>query len=283
MRMSLRLILSIIVGTMLVSFIFADAQVQAQKRSLRNDLERRAQLLAESLEESIGPLLQHYPLNNPLNKLWTLVERFGNRERLAGVAIYDQRGKPLAMTSGLAGKIPAPPTAVTQAIASNQGTGEFIGQGSALVHVYALPLERDGVATGALAIFHDAGYIQAQSARIWRQTFLTVLAQALLIALVTLLIVRWSIVGPIARTAQWMRELRTHSVFRTPELPEEDLFKPLVHEVTHLTKSLASARAAAEEEARLREASESVWTAERLRIHVKSRLADGPLLVVSNR
>ena len=51
------------------------------------------------------------------------------------------------------------------------------------------------------------------TARVWRESFLRVLLQVVVIALVTLLIVRWSIAGPIARAAQWMKALRTG---RTP-------------------------------------------------------------------
>ncbi len=279
MRISVRLIVAMILGVMLISFVFADSQVQAQKRSLRNDLERRAQVLAESLAVSIEPLLP----NDRSKKLGSLVERFGNRERLAGVAVYDSRATLLAMTAGLAGRLHDLPSAVGQALAVGQSRGGFFPLAPAAMHIYVQPLDRDGSLLGALAIFHDAGYIEAQSARIWRQTFRTVLAQALLISLVTLLIVRWSIVGPIAKTAQWLRELRVRGSMQPPNLLEEDLFKPLLHEVRHLTVSLASARAAAEEEARLREASESLWTAERLRIHVQQRLAGSPLLAVSNR
>ena len=57
---------------------------------------------------------------------------------------------------------------------------------------------------GELVIVHDAGYINAQTAHAWRETFLRALVQVVLIALTTLLIVRWSIAGPIARAAKWM-------------------------------------------------------------------------------
>jgi trehalose 6-phosphate synthase len=109
------------------------------------------------------------------------------------------------------------------------------------------------------------------------------LAQAAFITLVTLLIIRWSIVGPLARTAKWVRELRAGNGVGRSSLEEEDLFKPLAQEVTHLAKSLEAARAAAEEEARLRESGESLWTPERLRLHVRSKLGDRPFFVVSNR
>src|SRR2546421_12520024 len=81
--------------------------------------------------------------------------------------------------------------------------------GTASVHICAVPLHNQEKVVGALAIIHDASYIRAESLRIWRETFLSALAHVVLIALITLLIVRWSIEGPIARTAHWMRALRT--------------------------------------------------------------------------
>ena len=53
--------------------------------------------------------------------------------------------------------------------------------------------------------------------------------------------------------------------------------------MTRLAKSLEAARAAAEEEARLRENAEAHWTPERLRVHVRSKLGERPFFVVSNR
>ena len=65
-------------------------------------------------------------------------------------------------------------------------------------------------------------------------------------------------------------------------LPEPDLFEPLTEEVAHFARSLKAARAAAEKEARLRVQAESLWTAERLRVHVRSKLRQSRLFVVSN-
>lgn len=61
---------------------------------------------------------------------------------------------------------------------------------------------------GSLLMVHDVSYIHAQVQRVWSETFVRVLAQAVLIVLITLLMVRWSIAGSIARAAQWMRALR---------------------------------------------------------------------------
>ena len=61
------------------------------------------------------------------------------------------------------------------------------------------------------------------------------------------------------------------------------MFRPLAREVATMAESLSHARNAAENEARLREAGESVWTADRLSVQLRTRLEDGRLFVVSNR
>jgi alpha,alpha-trehalose-phosphate synthase [UDP-forming] len=101
--------------------------------------------------------------------------------------------------------------------------------------------------------------------------------------LITLLIVRWSIAGPIARTAHWMKALRTGRAMARIKAPDLDLFRPLAREVATFAESLHTARSAAELEARLRESGESIWTADRLAVHIRARLEDSRLFVVSNR
>jgi trehalose 6-phosphate synthase len=165
----------------------------------------------------------------------------------------------------------------------NDGKGAFLKIGSASIHVYAVPLHRGDEAVGVLAIVHDSGYIRGESLRIWRETFLSALAHVVLIALITLLIVRWSIAGPIARTAHWMKALRTGRGAIRIKVPDLELFRPLAREVATFAESLNTARSAAAQEARLRESGESIWTADRLAVHVRARLEDGRLFVVSNR
>jgi trehalose 6-phosphate synthase len=97
------------------------------------------------------------------------------------------------------------------------------------------------------------------------------------------LIVRWSVEGPIVKAVQWMRELRTGQPHDRPAFPDEDLLKPLAREVASMARSLVAARAAAEEKTGSYEAPEPLWTPERLRSHVQSKLQDSPLFVVSNR
>jgi len=279
MRMSLRLIFSLVVGVTLLSLIFALFQVKAQKRGMRKELENRAAIIGESLEGKVEPLL-----NPRLRKrLQAVVTEYGNREHLKGIAIFDKSGEQLATTPGLEADLLAAQPEVTRVISTQTPHAGFATLDGKPTHIYILPLQYDNETLGALAVIHDASFIQAQTAHLWWGTFLNVLAETLFIVLVTLLIIRWSIVGPIARTTKWVREIRAGRSAESSGLDDEDLFKPLAQEVSHLARSLEVARAAAEEEARLRESGESLWTPERLRVHVRSKLEDRPFFVVSNR
>ena len=279
MRLSLRLILSLVVGISLVTFVIARNEVRAEKRGLRADLVRRAEILAESLQEIVEPALER----RSHDELRRIVERYGNRERLAGVVVYDRDGNVLAESSSLASRF-TPPAVPFDQLKTPDGAGvsEFLKLGGAPVNAYYLPLRDGSSMTGVLAIFHDADYIEAQSVRIWRDTIWHVIAQVLLIVFVTILIIRWTIVLPISRTAQWMKDLRGGRVRPAPKLPNEDFLAPFSREVVNFAQSLSEARAAAEEEARLRETGESLWTPERLRASVHNKL-QGSLYVVSNR
>jgi len=281
MRQSFRLTLYLVVGITLVTFVVARYQVREEERGLRADLERRAEVLAESLQEIVEPILEK---DSP-GQLQPIVERFGNRERLAGVAVYNALGETLAVSSNFKNRynyVP-PQEVLAQANAKSHAVSQFVRLGDKLIHVYILPLRRMSQAGGYLTIFHDASYIEAQGARIWHDTLWHVIVQILLVLLTIFIIVRWTIVSPISKTTRWIKDLRAGRYSPRPNLPDADFFKPLSQEVANLAQSLAEARAAAKEEARLRENGESLWTAERLRVSMQSKLRGNPLFVVSNR
>jgi trehalose 6-phosphate synthase len=276
--LSARLIISLIIGITLVSLSFSYYEVTVEKRGLRSELQRRAEVLGESLAGNVEKSWE----SGSDRGLQRLVQRFGNRAHLVGVAIYDLQNKPVAVTPELEKKLAATPQEITQAMAEDHVSSAFARLGPDAVYILALPLHRQDQVEGGLAVVYDASYIRAQSLKVWWELFARVMVQVFFIVLITLLIVRWSITGPIARAAQWMKALRTGRI-SSRQMPDLDLFRPLAREVATLAESLSEARSAAEYEARLREASESLWTAERLGVQVRTRLEGSRLLVVSNR
>lgn len=317
--LSVRLIVSLIVGITLVSSIFSYYEVSGEKRALRSELERRDEILGESLvanvegswtpattSDSNPSLIGPHSSSNP--ELNQLVQRFDDRANLLGVAIYDRQGGLVAISPQLEKLLGSIPQSLTKAIADGQKDSSFIKLENRQVHLLALPIRAtekiasakpgkddatantdnatantDNEVLGGLALVHDSSYIRAEILRVWRQAFFRVLAQVFLIVLITLLIVRWSITGPIARAAQWMHALRTGKVSFRQEVPDLAMFRPLAREVATMAESLSHARNAAENEARLRDAGESSWTADRLAVQLRARLEDGHLFVVSNR
>jgi trehalose 6-phosphate synthase len=271
--------LFLVAGITLVTFLVARNEVRSEKRGLRDDLQRRAGILAESLQEIVEPALER----GSHEQLRRIVERFSNRERLAGVVVYDDSRQVLAQSSNLPAGIDSVPVPVEQLKSSEEGIGEFRKVGDSQMHLYFLPLHNRSEMVGVLAIFHDANYIEVQSQHIWRETLWHVIAQVLLIVLITVLIIRWTIILPISRTAKWMKDLRIGRAQSRSSPPKEDFLAPFSQEVLNMARSLAEARAAAEEEARLRETGDSKWTPERLRISIQSKTNQSRLLVVSNR
>ena len=104
-----------------------------------------------------------------------------------------------------------------------------------------------------------------------------------LVVVVTLVMVRWFLQRPLTRAAEWLRRLRHGEAGVEEGANEFGYLLPLAKEVTSLTENLTRAREAAETEARLRDAAEHVWTADRLAVHVRERLGNGKMFVVSNR
>ncbi len=281
MKITIRLIVSLIFVIAVVAVVFSFYQVRNEKTRLVNDLERRTIVLAESLQESVRPLVQ----SKSFAKLNRLVERFGNRERLKGVAVYDQQGNVLSLTSDLKPKIPQPLPPAVKSITENQPAGSFMSIDDKETYLYALPFLEEDKFTGTLVLFHDASYIEVRLNEIWRHNLLRFFTLAILIVAITLLVIRWSVTGPIARFAEWMRELRTgKGKFTQPSVVlRGDVLAPLISEVTQLAKSLSMARARAEEEAKLRLKAESLWTANRLKEYMRVELGEKKLFLISNR
>jgi trehalose-6-phosphate synthase len=279
MKLSLRLILIMGVASTLITYVVAQNQVRSEKRGLRSDLVRRAETLAESLQQTVEPVVK----GGAGSQLLGIVERFANREHLVGIAVYDGLGKAMAVSSKLPSFVGDPSSLSAKCMTENHNLGAFETFGQATMYGYALPLHRESEIAGVLITFYDASYIEAQTRRIWRSALWHVVAQILLIILITYFAIRWTIVGPITRMAQWMRDLRHGKVEPFPHRITESFLGPLSTEAASLAQNLVEARVAAKEEAQLREAGDSLWTPERLRASIRKRLHGSSLFVVSNR
>src|ERR1051326_6412788 len=117
---SVRLIVSLIIGITLVSLFSSYYEVLGEKRTLRRDLERRADVLGESLVSNVERSLER----NSGRDLERIVQRFGNREHLIGIAVYDLENKLIAAAPELTNKLATAPPLLGQA-RSEEHTSEL--------------------------------------------------------------------------------------------------------------------------------------------------------------
>lgn len=279
MKITLRLILSLICVVTAGVCVFTTLQVREERIRLEVELEQQSRAGAKNLQRSIELNLRALPITN----LSPLVERFSNQEHLVGAAVYGAGGHLLAMTRSLPVSLQQMPSDARETMATGKARRAFHTNNWRRWYVQALPLRVDDKIFGTLLLSYDASYIDAYCIRLWQGRFIRLLLPALLVSLVTLLILSWSVLRPISRTVEWMRRLRTGEMGPHLVLPKGELFNPLAREVTHIAKSLQAARLAADEEARLRNAGQSRWTAHRLKEHMRTVLKEQPLVVVSNR
>ena len=282
MRTALKLVLPLIISVALVSLLFAAYQVRVQRKNLRSDLSRRAELIAEGVQEAIQPLFEKNERSSE-KAMQRVVDRFAQREHVLGIAVYEGDSSLRVKTFGLGDAFKQAPATTTRSIAQNTGAGEFTRADGAPRYFYELPLQRAGKSAGALLVVFDTSFIDSRVLLTLRDALLTALLETLLISGLALALVRWTFLNPLKRTAKWLRTLRAGETQIPASLPQGEIFEQLNTEMTHLARDLGAARAAAAEEAQLRETHASVWTAERLRISLQSKLKGKPLFVVSNR
>ncbi|MEK7313293.1 MAG: trehalose-6-phosphate synthase, partial [Deltaproteobacteria bacterium] len=280
MKITLRLIVALIIAVTGVAGIFSYFTVQSEKARLTSDLEHRAWLVSEGVKESAGPLIR----KGPSKKLDSIAEKISKGKQIIGVAVYDAAGKTVAVSKELSAALPSKLNILFEEFKDDEGMGAYEEVASKQAYLYAVPAyDEEGARTGTVVIFSDASYIDDYLRGIWRRNFLRIFANAVIISVITLLVIRWSIVGPIAQMSEWVKNLQRGKADEIFKMPEADLFAPISKEISKLAKSLAVAHARAEEEAMLRSHAEAIWTAERLKGHVRAKLGDKNLIIVSNR
>jgi trehalose 6-phosphate synthase len=277
----MRLILALVVGITLVSVASTYLEVLAHKHVLRQELQRRTAWQSKSLQAAMEKSLAAGEVAGTVAE----AVRLRAQNEALGLAVYDLQGR-LVTAAGPAGIFAALPRGpLDKAIQQGADSSIFGHRDNQQWLEEVTPLHADGRMAGALVILQDANSIQAEGVAVWWHSFLHTAAFVLLIVCVTLLMVRWFLMRPMMMVTDRLRRLRMGQ-------PAEDagdnleglsLFAPLAREVKSMSESLMVARAAAETEARLRDAGEHQWTAERLAANIRERFGSSRIFVLSNR
>ena len=277
----LRLTVALVVCVTLVSVASTYFEVLAHKHLLREDLERRSTWLGSGIQ----PDFERTVASGYMAPLVDLLQRSKERAGVLALAVYDPKGDILASSgpSGLLQSLAQAP--IQKSLRKGANIAAFGHAGDMQWLQEAFPLHDGNRLLGALVLVADAGYIRTEGNDLWQRSFLRILALVILIAAITFVMVRWFLMEPVTRVAERLRHLRMGHGERAPRDNRDGLgiFTPLAREMETMAENLIAARAAAETEARLRDAGENLWTAERLAVHMRDRSGSSRIFVVSNR
>lgn len=262
----------------LIATTFTFTQVANERDRLESDINYRSSLVADSLKESIEPNF----INKSDEYLQSVVERFASNQRLAGLAVLDNDGNIVAVSSSLPKEITDIQQLATDVMDEDVANGDFVNFEDRKMFIYISPLHDTNInksVVGSLVVVQNANYIDTRLNEIWINNLVRLSIQILLITLAVLLILQWLLLNPIRNLVQSLQYPGKRSkVFDNP------LFTPLIKEVGNIQQNLIAARVAASEEARLRlKKLDTPWTTERLRAFATEIIKDRTIFVVSNR
>jgi alpha,alpha-trehalose-phosphate synthase [UDP-forming] len=278
----MRLIFALIASVTLVSVASTYFDVLAHRHVLRQELENRTQWMGVSIEPDVEAALA----TGDSTAIPGVAQLLKAGTGALGIAVYDTHGHmlgsagPKEVLDGLGQSV------VSKSLAKGLELSAFGHTGEWRWMQEVFPIHNGRQLEGAMTLVVDAGYIRTEGIDLWRRSFWRVVSLVVLIVLITLGMVRWFLTRPMKRVTERLRHLRTgHGEQRSGKTgaKELSLFSPLAREVETMAESLIAARAAAAAEARLREAGEHWWTAERLAVHMRDRAGSSRIFVVSNR
>ncbi|MEO6223355.1 MAG: trehalose-6-phosphate synthase [Vicinamibacterales bacterium] len=273
-----RFVAAFVFGVTVVSLVTAGREVSARLESLRRVEWDRAVREAARVAPDLGALLAAGNIRGQRE----LLERSILQSGAIGAVSVDVKDDRATPTSGMPAALVERAREAAQVAAGKPRT-EYLKAGALDVQLTTHAISRAGVPMGTLVLARDTSIIASARWAFWRGAIFGLVVQVLAIVALTLLLLRWSLAAPMAHWTRWMRDMRVGSAHQQPVPLAAGIFQPLAREVAQLASSLHVARASAREEARLRDAAESRWTPDRLRVHVRSKLGQRPLFVISNR
>ncbi|MBP9865234.1 MAG: trehalose-6-phosphate synthase, partial [Candidatus Omnitrophica bacterium] len=280
MRITLRLIISLLLTTAVVVLSFSYVQTQIEDSRLTEDLGLRARLIAKSFKEAVEPFIEQ--TEQPA-RIRRFIEKFQGHSRLIGVTVGLKGEESISFPeNGHDWEIFQSKLAE---VIETAAPVEWLGRWNEKpVHFYAVPIEKDNVLAGALGVVHDRSYIVRRISDTWKRLAVTFSILALILSATTLVIIRWSITGPIARIAEMVRKATGREDLPGPQgLKDKGEMEKLFLAVGQMASHLKAARLDLAQQARLANSSGIIWTKGRLKDYLKTKLNGKQLYVIANR
>ncbi|MFA5780565.1 MAG: trehalose-6-phosphate synthase [Elusimicrobiota bacterium] len=280
MKRIILFVLPILIVISIVFAIFGVFQVRFEKEKLIDDLKRKANQVAESMELSVKNIL----LKDDIKGANYIVNKFEIRERLQGCVIYNKSGQVMAITKRFADWKEKEKPYLKDVLDNKITRGEIEKFKEYSVYSYILPiLDDDGQVLGLVEVIYDTSYAFARLTELWRRISITLITLVLLIFLISFFIQRQIFILPVERLTKWFQHYQKGEISEKHPLKESGELGKLASEVEQVALSLRIARKTISEKAQIRIQKEDLWTESKLRDIVHAKLGENAFFVVSNR
>ncbi len=263
MRLSLRFVLPLVAVLAILAYVVTPLVDQLTLKWFMRDLDLRANLIANTLDESVSSMAAA----NENRRILQLFGRVTNDERLYGLAYCASPGNsPVASA-----KLP-PEISCTHPDSLDARSGSLIQTDRGPLLLSVRPVNALATPSARLILLQDMSYVARRSRETKQYLFYFFLALGIVVSIITVLIAQLSFRG-------WIRGLRAllrGEGLPASNLPSDDQLRPIADDVRMLIRDL-------EAEHRLRDEEELAWSPESLRLLLDRDLRGQDVIIVSNR
>jgi len=280
MKKTIVFALPLIIIVSLVIIIFGVIQVRYEEDKLMDDLKRKAETVAESLELSAGYVLA----NNDQAGAQRLVKRFQNKKNIQGCALYDREGKLIAITERFRDWKDEEREYYRDAL-KNKEASDLLGKFKKIyVYSHIIPvLDDQGKILGMVEMIYDTSYVFARSMDFWRNMIITLVLLVISLLLIAALVLRQMFLVPMRQLTVWFKHFQKGETSKMHEISQKSELGELASEVEQVALSLRVAKKSMAEAATIRLKKDEIWTESKLKDLVNAKLGDSSMVIVSNR
>ena len=262
MRLSFRFLIPLALALFAVAYAVTPVVDGLMRQWHMRDLDFRASLLANSLQESVYASLAE---GGGAARASALLNRLTRDERLYALGVCDPEGQRLATSTEF-------PTVAGCKSANGESSRQVqLEQGP--IHVAVRELTHDGQKYGSLVVVHDMSFALRRSEATKRYLFYLIAGIAAIVALITVVIAEFTFRGWLAGVRALLLNRGTPGTQVTSNRPE---LAPVVRDLRMLIRDIEAERG-------LRDEAQITWSPESLRTILRNDLHGEEVLILSNR
>ncbi len=267
MRLILRVVVPLAIALAGIAWAVVPLVDELTLKWFVRDLDIRAQLIANTIEEPFVDLLQDKVRDRVKEqRIRSYLQRISLDERLYGIAFCETTGTLTYHTEGF------PPEIGCDRAGANAPADHVIPHRSGSLHLAVRPVDVNGKQVGDLLILHDMSFVERRSADTKRYVFLLFIAIGAVTALITAIVFQLSWRGWV----RGMKGLIRGQLRAVPEPPRSRELLPLAQDLQALVRELDDDRKARDE-------SQMTWVPETMRRILHEDLRGDEIIIVSNR